>query len=129
MADTLVAEPRLLVEPGQRGTLVIHERVVERIAQHAALAVPGVVARGSTLGRVTGRDLPRAEATVAGDRARVGVEIALTWPTPLAPTCAAVRDRVRDQVSAWTGCTVDVVDVRVAALVHPSENPPERSLS
>jgi uncharacterized alkaline shock family protein YloU len=129
VAETLPPTATPVAEPGERGTLVIRERVVERIAERAALGVDGVVRRPSTLGRVTGRDLPRAEATVAGDRTRVRVEIAVAWPAPLAATAATVRDRVHDLVASCTGCTVDAVDVRASSLAPTPDPTPQRSLT
>ncbi|MEO6880500.1 MAG: Asp23/Gls24 family envelope stress response protein, partial [Mycobacteriaceae bacterium] len=100
-------------DPGQRGALVVRDRVVVSIATHAALEVPGVSRHASGLDRVTGRDLPRVQVHVRGTRVRAELDIAVEWPRPLAEVAAAVRSHVIDRLDALSGLQVDVVDVRV----------------
>jgi len=102
----------------QRGRLVIADRVVERIATVAAGEVEGVVRVGSGLDQVLGYRYPKAHATVAGDRARIQVQIAIAWPHPLGQVCGTVRDEVRDRVAELIGVRVDAVDVTAAKVVH-----------
>ncbi len=106
--------------PAERGHLDIRDRVVERVAERAALEVPGVVRHSGTLGRVTGRDLPRVDATVAGGRVRVRLDVAVEWPNPLPDTASAVRSTVAERLAALTGMTVDAVDVTAAHVVVPA---------
>jgi uncharacterized alkaline shock family protein YloU len=108
-------------DPAQRGGLVIANRVVERIATLAAGEVEGVAKAGSGLDQVLGHRYPKANATVAGDRARIHVEIAITWPHPLGQVCGRVRDEVRNRVTEVIGVRVDAVDVTAANVVHASQ--------
>jgi len=105
-------------DPAQRGGLVIANRAVERIARLAAGEVEGVAKAGSGLDQVLGRRYPKANATVAGDRARIHVEIAIAWPHPLGQVCGQVRDEVSDRVTELIGVRVDAVDVTAAKVVH-----------
>ncbi|MGL5930363.1 MAG: Asp23/Gls24 family envelope stress response protein [Dermatophilaceae bacterium] len=110
MADTALAAP------AERGRTVIEHRVVERIAARSCLDVAGVVRAGSDLDRLVGRRLPGVSATVAGHRARVALEVAVTWPTPLADVAARVRDHVSATVTGLAGLEVDAVDVEIARM-------------
>lgn len=113
-----------LAEPDQRGRTTIEDVVVEHIASQAALEVNGVTATGSDLEKLIGRRLPKADAQVAGTRARVQLEIAAAWPYPLAALAAAVREHVTSRLVELTGLSIDGVDVDVARVIHPTE--PER---
>ena len=111
-------------DPGLRGTLVVADRVVEKIAETAAAEVPHTVALGR---RVTDllpgrRAAPaRAEAIVSGRRVQLRVTVAIEYPTPLAVTTRAVRSHVRDVVTRLCAVEVRHVDVDVAALRRPAE--------
>lgn len=109
------------VDPAERGRTVIEDAVFERIATRAATEVPGVAGVGSGLDKVMGRALPKAEARVAGSRARVRVEIAVTWPHPLPSVAATVRDHVTTRLTELTGASVDGVDVDVTRVIQASE--------
>lgn len=82
----------------------------------AAREIDDVTQHGS--GWVPGRSLPRASTEIAGDHARIGVEIAIAWPTPLAEVAARTRDHVQARVTTLTGIDVVAVDVTVAEVVH-----------
>ena len=104
-------------DPGLRGGLVIHPRVIRRVAERAASEVPSVVtASGGLRGRLR-RGSPTAEAVVAGRRTILRVDVEVAWPAKLAHVTAAVRDRVSAQVQALAGVEVDRVDVAVPRLV------------
>ena len=105
-------------DPAQRGRLVITDKVVERIATVAAGEVEGVVKAGSGFDQVLGHRYPKADATVAGDRARIQVQVAIAWPHPLGQVCGRVRDQVHDRVAELIGVRVDAVDVIAANVVH-----------
>lgn len=111
-----MAEP--LRAAGDRGALTIADRVIEKVAARAATEVPEVVAAGSAFGRAVGRELPRAQAHVAGRRVRVELHIAVAWPAPLPEIGAAVRQVVADRVTGFVGLDVDSVDVTTDRVVH-----------
>lgn len=106
-----------LGDPGHRGRLVIHPRVVRRLAERAAGEVPHVVTAAGSLRGGLRRGSPTVEAVVAGQRAVLRVDIAVTWPAVLSQVTAAVRDQVSAQVQALAGVEVDRVDVSVPRLV------------
>ena len=115
-------------DPGKRGSLVIKDRAVQRIAEAAALQVPGVVPAAqstSTLGAALGRAYPRVDCDVAGGRVRAEVEIVGRWPTPAAQLGAQVRDAVTDQLQQLAGLRVDAVDVTIIKIVRVA-TPPRR---
>jgi uncharacterized alkaline shock family protein YloU len=115
-------------DPGERGSLVIKDRAVQRIAEAAALQVPGVVPAAqstSTLGAALGRAYPRVDCDVAGGRVRAEVEIVGRWPTPAAQLGAQVRDAVTDQLQQLAGLRVDAVDVTIIKIVRVA-TPPRR---
>lgn len=105
----------------QRGRTVIQDTVLQRIATQEAAQVPGVAQTGSGLTKVVGRHLPKADAVVAGSRARVHVEIAVAWPHPLATVAASVREHVSARLTDLTGLSVDAVDVNVSRVVQAPE--------
>ena len=113
-------------DPGDRGDTVIEDRVLERIAAHAARDVSGVIATGTDADRPLARRLPKATAEVDGSRARVSLTIAVSWPHPLADVATAVRDHVRGVLAQMTGLQVDAVDVQVGQVVSPVRAPRRR---
>lgn len=121
MAETTAAaaRPAGLVPADDRGGLVIADKVIERIAAIAAGEIEAVSDKASGLNKVLGRGLPRASAKVAAGRARVVVNVAASWPTPLTSMAAEVRDHVNERVTTLTGLTVTAVDVTVADVINP----------
>lgn len=116
------------IPPGERGTLIIKDRAVQRIAEAAALGVAGVVAAAqstNTLNAALGRAYPRVDCDVAGGRVRADVEIVGRWPTPAPQLAAQVRQAVTDQLQALAGLRVDAVDVTIAKIVRVA-TPPRR---
>lgn len=112
------------VAGGGPGRTTIAPRVVERLAVAAAREVEETVsARDGLSGLVRGR-LPRADAVVAGDTARIEVQVAATWPSPLPALAASVRDHVTHQVSTLADLDVTAVDVTVAAVVSQQSTSP-----
>ncbi len=122
MADVAPSD-RADRDPGERGRLVVHDRVVETIATAAACEISGVRRSGGTLDGVVGRRFPKVEARTAGTRTRLTVEVAVQWPSPLGQVLAQVRDHVRSQVHDLTGLDVDAVDVLAARVLtdRPTE--------
>ena len=111
---------------GDRGSLTVADRVIERLATIAALEVDGVVRTGSAVDRALGRQYPKAEAHVAGGHARVTVEVAVRWPAPLADLAGHVRDQVRDSLTTLANVQVDAVDVVAAKMVIAATTPRRR---
>ena len=110
-------DPATLPPPEDRGSLIIADKVVERIASIAARDVEHVTDTRAGWTRMY-RDLPLATAKVAGGRARIGVEVAASWPSALPDVTARVRDRVSEEITSLTGLTVVAVDVTVVEVVH-----------
>jgi uncharacterized alkaline shock family protein YloU len=118
-----------LDDPGWRGSLVIKDRAVQRIAEAAALGVTGVVPADKSTNAVNtalGRAYPRVDCDVAGGRVRAELEIVGVWPTPAPLLAGQVRDTVTDQLERLAGLTVDAVDVTVAKIIRVSATPRRR---
>ncbi|MDX1890722.1 Asp23/Gls24 family envelope stress response protein [Mycolicibacterium sp. 050158] len=113
------AEP---VDPGERGSLVVRDKVAQRVAVHAALATPGVRARAAGLDKLTGRDLPRARVDVSATRVRAHLSIAVVWPASLAAVGIAVQRNVTRALTDSAGFQVDGVDVSIEAVVSDDEH-------
>lgn len=112
------AEP----DPGRRGGLTVKERVVDKIAVHAALSVPGVVRQGSGLSRLTGRELPRTLSVITGGAVAVGVHIAVAWPCSLAQVADSVQREVTGHLQTYSGLPVSRVDVSIVAMVPRAQS-------
>jgi len=124
-----VSEPATAVghdlpDPDERGSTTIAASAVQHIAEAELGQVPGVVATGSGLDKMVGRQYPKVTADVAGSRARLSIEIAAAWPLPLADVCARVRDTLSTRLTELTGLSIDAVDVTAAKVVQPE--PPTR---
>ncbi len=116
-------------DPGERGTLIIKDRAVQRIAQAAALSVTGVVPSAQsthTLNAALGRAYPRVDCEVAGGRVRAEVEVVGLWPTSAPQLGAQVRQAVTDQLQTLAGLRVDAVDVTIAKIVRAAAPPRRR---
>ncbi len=109
---------------GHRGTLVIKDRAVERIAASAALQVPGVVRHTGGLSLLTGRELPRADVTTGGQAVAVNLFIAAEWPYDAAALTRRVHDAVARQLHDYTGLHVTELNVLVAATPQAEEREP-----
>jgi uncharacterized alkaline shock family protein YloU len=114
-----------LAEAGDRGDLAIGAGVVEKIAQRAALEVPGVVdvvSRG--LARLVGGGAGASAEVVPGARAeqsraaRIDLTLTLRYPAPAGQTTRAVRGHVVDRVHQLTGLEVERVDITVAEFAN-----------
>lgn len=101
---------------GERGRLVIADAALEHTAGIAALRAHGVVRRGGSMEKLTGRSKPGVELRRSGDRLRVLVSVGLSWPEPVADTARAVRDDVAATMARVSGMTVEAVDVTVTHL-------------
>jgi uncharacterized alkaline shock family protein YloU len=139
------SKPRPLAEPGDRGDLTIGAGVVEKIAQRAALDVPGVgdvvsrgrarlfggggasadVTFGPAPGSSPGSDPRPGTSPGPAGTARIELTLTVLYPAPAGQTSQAVRRRVVERVRALTGLAVQRVDITVTEL----ENEPGRSPS
>ena len=118
-----------VLEPGERGTLVIKDRAVQRIAEAAALSVAGVVpAAQSTnaLNTALGRAYPRVDCEIAGGRVRAEVTVVGLWPSSAPRLGAQVRQTVTEQLEVLAGLRVDTVDVTIAKIVRVAAPQPRR---
>lgn len=101
-------------EPGSRGSLVIKDRAIEKIATTAALEVPGVVAQGGGLTRFTGRELPRADVSTGTRSVAVNLYLGVHWPCDVAELTRRVHHEVGRQVENLTGMQLHQLGVLVA---------------
>lgn len=111
-----------LPEPDSRGSLRIHDRVVEKVAGHAVTTVPDAAAAPRrVLGMTVGAPRPDDEAakvtvTVHGDSVTVSATVAVGWPCPIRQVAAQLAQRIRDDISQHTGLSVDRIDLDVVSL-------------
>jgi uncharacterized alkaline shock family protein YloU len=108
-------------DPGERGSLVVRDKVAQRVAEQAALNTPGVRAHSGGLGKLTGRSLPRARVDISATRVRAYLTIAVTWPQPLADVGAAVQRNVTTALADSAGFSVDGVDVDIEVIITEPE--------
>lgn len=111
-----------LPDPEGRGALNVRDRAVANIVVAATLRSPGVHRHSTGLGRLAGRDLPRAHVDVAGDHVRADVDIAVRWGLPLREVAATTMREVHDALSLQSGLTVDRVTVHVATVIPPENS-------
>jgi len=111
-----------LPEPESRGSLRIHDRVVEKVAGHAVTTIPDAAAAPRrVLGMNVGAARPDDEAakvtaTVYGDSVTVAATVAVSWPSPIRQVVAQLGQRIRDDISLHTGLSVDRIDLDVVSL-------------
>lgn len=94
----------------------ISERAVERVAEMAALTVPGVRHLDAQLAGLAGRKYPRVDVHLdrASAIAAVEAEIATTYPSPVAAITDAVRATIIEHIRSFCGLDVSRVKVTVA---------------
>jgi uncharacterized alkaline shock family protein YloU len=111
-----------LPEPESRGTLRIHDRVVEKVAGHAVTTIPDAAAAprrvlGMTVSAARPDDeAAKVTATVHGDSVTVAATVAVSWPSPIRQVVAQLGQRIRDDISLHTGLSVDRIDLDVVSL-------------
>ncbi|MEJ5914684.1 Asp23/Gls24 family envelope stress response protein, partial [Pseudokineococcus sp. 1T1Z-3] len=107
-------------DPGERGSLDVADRVLERIALRAAGEVDGVAPGASgPLGGLLGSGFPSVQVEHAGSHVRVLVDVATLWPRPAAEVAAGVRTTVARRLEELAAVTVDAVAVTVRDVVLP----------
>lgn len=116
-----------LAEPSQRGRLVIRDKVVQTIAEAAALEIRSVIRTSSPFNPLS-RSLPSAAVTLTPSSARVAVSIATMFDRPLFEVAAEVRDHVAETVTRLTAMAVDVVNVEITSVgtTQPATTKPVR---
>ncbi|WP_308280522.1 Asp23/Gls24 family envelope stress response protein [Williamsia sp. DF01-3] len=113
-------------EPGQRGRLVVRDKVAQRVAERAALDSPDIEAHAGGLDKLTGRDLPRVRVVIAGDRVRAHLEVAAAWPCALPEVARRLQDNVADALEQFAGLHVDAVDVAITRVLSVDDTAPIR---
>lgn len=101
-------------EPGARGSLIIKDRALAKIATTAALHVPGVVAQRGGLTRLTGRDLPRADVSSGADSVAINLYLGVRWPCDVAELTRRVHGEVGNRVATLAGLPLHQLGVFVA---------------
>ncbi|SDK14332.1 Asp23/Gls24 family envelope stress response protein [Nonomuraea jiangxiensis] len=103
--------------PERRGRTEVTDRVVAKIACHAAMEVPevrdvrlrsGPFQRGPVRGVPWGRS---SSAEVRGDRATVHLAVGVAYPAPLRAIGRRLREHVIRRVTAQTGVYVSRLDI------------------
>ena len=127
-SDAGAATGDRLAEPGERGTLTIADRVVERVAGYAATQVEGAsAAPRRLLGINVGDARPESEASVQarvdGRTATVEATIAVEWPRPVKAVAQQLRTRVREDVLRLTDVQVAHIDIDVVSFAGPQPRP------
>ncbi|MGC0365341.1 putative alkaline shock family protein YloU [Rhodococcus sp. 27YEA15] len=102
-------------DPGTRGTLVVKDRAMTKIATTAALQVPGVIRQSGGLTRLTGRELPRADVVIGKDAVAINLFLAVTWPCSVVDLTGRVRTEVGRSVETLTGLPLHEMNIMIAA--------------
>jgi hypothetical protein len=144
IADPLAAPQLRTVQqsPGQGtdtvpGSIIIADTVVAKLASRAVLDLPDA---GAAAPRLLGRalpgaghlgirqtsltSLPHASAHVDGDVAVIDLAISVRWPASVPQITAAIRQHVRERLTALTGLTITEVRIAVADLATETLPPP-----
>jgi uncharacterized alkaline shock family protein YloU len=104
-----------VVDAGGPGTLVIKERAIERVVVAAASTVPAVVRASGGMSRLTGRELPRADASVGEHSVSVNLYVGLAWPCNISEVAASIRAEVDRALESIVGLPLHQLNVVVAA--------------
>lgn len=108
------------VEPRRRGTLVLAERVLEKIAAQAATEVVATAGRsGGFLGigaEPVANARPKVDVTLSAESADLALAVGITYPGSIRRATQEVRDHVTERVETLTGVDVRRVDVEVTFL-------------
>lgn len=111
-------------DPQQRGSTILADQVVARMAAAAASEVAHVGgSRRRLLGMPAGREEtdrpPEVHARVHGSVATITMRLSVAYPASVATVTEAVRAQVIDRLAALAGITVGTVEITVTALVAP----------
>lgn len=116
-------------EPGERGSLTVADRVVERVAGHAVTLVDDAIAAprrvlGLNVGQARPDDHPHLQARVEGSTATVETSIAVRWPASVHSVVGETRRRIRAEVARIADVRVDHIDVDVTSMNVPTAPTP-----
>jgi uncharacterized alkaline shock family protein YloU len=109
----------MTVPVADRGTTVIADRAVQRIAGRLIVELEGV---GGSARRLLGLTVgaageePNVQAAVKGEHVSLDVELSVSYPASVSQTTDAAREQLTTEVAAMTGLTVDRVDITVTQL-------------
>ena len=106
----------------RNGVTTVADRVVERIAAHAAAEIAhadGLSRR--VVGKEFGARRVRASADIDGAVASLRLELAVLYPASVRATTRAVRAHVARTVSRLCAVRVDHIDITVAVLRRPDQ--------
>ncbi len=106
--------------------LDVRTKAIEHIVERVVTETPGTVAHRTTMRSLRGSNLPRAAITMHGGSARISVDVACVWPSPLAEIAARVRDAVLREAPRMAGAHVRSVDVRIHAVGAADQGQSER---
>lgn len=111
-----------------RGRTTVADRVVVKVAQHAAEQIDGTGGvRRRKLGVPLSSDRHADVATdIDGDLVVVRVRLAVQWPHPVRTVARQVREHITSEVYRITGREVAEVDVSVPRLLVSGEPENER---
>ena len=112
-------------DAGDRGSLHVADRVIEKIAVRAATEVehtaPLATRLTDRLPRRHARTGARADLIRSGRLVQLRVDVAIDYPVPITQVTREVRSHVRDVVTRLCGVEVRDVDVDVTRLRLHSE--------
>ncbi|MGB2951202.1 MAG: Asp23/Gls24 family envelope stress response protein [Rhodococcus sp. (in: high G+C Gram-positive bacteria)] len=101
----------------ERGTLVVKEQAVARVATTAALTVPGVIRQVGGLPRLTGKELPRADVSVGDHSVSVNLYVAVAWPCVILTVAESIHDAVGRALTDTIGLPLHRLNVVIAHVV------------
>ncbi|MGW0037384.1 DUF6286 domain-containing protein [Gordonia sp. NPDC003376] len=108
---------------GNRGELIIRDRVLEQIACRAVLDIDGMTEStgraGALLGGVTalGGTYPSARVDASGSAPAIEVTVAVTWPCAVTRVCRDAAANVEQELERLTGIRPSRVDIGVGRIV------------
>lgn len=108
------------VPPGDRGTLKIDAKVVERIAARTADRVDHAGGSTNRLLSLPGSRAtkPKVTADIDGRLARLSLTMAVDYPAPIGAVTRTARARIISTVKQLTGIDVKEVNITISALSH-----------
>jgi uncharacterized alkaline shock family protein YloU len=126
-----VASAPSSVSPRRRGSLVVAEKVLEKVAGQAATEVASVSGTsGGFLGIGSEPDRaarPKVDATLSEESADLSVSVGIAYPGSIRRAATELREHLTRRVEELTGFAVRRVDVDVT-LLPLQEGTPRKAL-